>query len=208
MNYTDLVNAAKAYADNSDIEVAGNMDIFILMTEARVNRLLKTREQSARVYVDTVLDQEYYSLPPDYAGLRDIQLDSALPTAPHKVYQFNYLSPEQMNVKSQSDCPNIMYYTIIANQLQIFPTLPAGQSIELVYYQKVPNLSASNTTNWASNSHPDIYLAGMTGEISLFNKDYDIADGWFARLESAISELQLVDVKERWSGQSMTIKAG
>ena len=78
MNYTDLVGAARAYADREDADVGNNMDIFIIMAEARMNRLLKTREQSTRAYVATVDDQEYYSLPPDYAGMRDIQLNSDL----------------------------------------------------------------------------------------------------------------------------------
>jgi len=208
MNYSELVAAAKAYADNSDIEVANNIDMFILLTEARINRLLKTREQSTRAFVITVADRAYYALPPDYSGMRDVQLNSDVPSADHSISQFHYLNPEQMNVKSQAESTDLLFYTVIGSDLQIHPTQDDGLSIELVYYQRVPNLNGSDTTNWCSLKHPDIYLAGMTGEISLFNKDYEIADGWFDRLGSAIDELDNADIKERWAGQPMVTRAG
>ena len=48
MNYSELVAASIAYADRYDLEVSQNMDIYIVMVESRINRLLKTRKQSAR----------------------------------------------------------------------------------------------------------------------------------------------------------------
>ena len=53
MNYTELVATSIAYADRYDLEVTDNVDTFIILVEARVNRLLKTRKQSARTYTAT-----------------------------------------------------------------------------------------------------------------------------------------------------------
>ena len=206
MNYQDLVAMSKSYADRQDIEVDVSMDIFILFTEARMNRLLKTRKQSARIYTPTVTDQEYYSLPPDYAGMRDVQVNSELPTVSHKSIPMDYLAPVSMNIQRNQPYAGRIYYTIIADQVQIFPTLDAGQSIEMVYYQKVPPLSVVAPINWMSTDNPDIYLAGMTGEISLFAKDYQAADGWFERMAEAVNELINVDVTERWSGVPLQVR--
>jgi hypothetical protein len=209
MNYTELVQVAVAYADRQDIEVENNIDNFIILTEARVNRLLKTREQSTRTYAPTVEDQEYYPLPPDYIGMRDIQLDDPAPTeTSYKDYQFHYLNPEQFNLIRNTAYVDTLYYTVIANQIQIFPIQDGGKAIELIYYQRVPPMTAEDSTNWMGDNHPDIYVAGITAEISLFAKDYEAAEGWYARLKTAIGELEVTDVKERWAGQALVTRVG
>ena len=208
MNYNELVAASKAYADRQDIEVANNMDMFILMAEARINRVLKTREQTARAYAPTQADDEYYSLPDDYAGMRDVQLNSDLPNTVHTQDQFNYLNPEQMNIRRGQAYCGKLYYTIIDRQIQIYPMQDAGLSIEMVYYQKVQNLSETNLTNWMSKSHPDIYLSGITAEIETFAKNYEVAKGWDERMSRAISELDKADETERWSGQPLVVRLG
>ena len=54
----------------------------------------------------------------------------------------------------------------------------------------------------------DIYIAGMTAEISLFAKDYEVATGWFDRMKIAVDELDNVDWVERWSGDALRIRLG
>jgi len=210
MNYDELVAASQAYADRQDIEVQSNIPTFILMTEARVNRLLKTREQSCRIYAPTVDGQEYYPLPPDYIGMRDIQLDNPVPTEPYTAQQFHYLNPEQFNMVRSKPYSGCLYYTVIANQIQIYPVQPGGLAIELVYYQRVPPLrpAEDENENWMSINHPDIYLSGMCAEISLFAKDYEASEGWYGRMKTAIAELDTTDVQERWSGQALVTRAG
>ena len=78
----------------------------------------------------------------------------------------------------------------------------------MVFYRKVPNLSVSNTENWASIDHPDIYISAITAEIELFVKNYDAATLWNSRLLSCIDEIDNNDVDNRWAGNTMTIKVG
>tara|TARA_R110000803_G_scaffold11850_2_gene35026 strand:- start:382 stop:1011 length:630 start_codon:yes stop_codon:yes gene_type:complete len=209
MNYTELVAASIAYADRQDIEVSENMDTFILLAEARINRVLKTREQSVRATVQTVTDQEFFALPPDYAGMRDIHLNYTSDSGESKQAQYNLLNPEQLTGRAQGwPNENANYYQIIANQFKITPAIDTGSSIEITYYQKVPNLNAVAADNWLSISHPDIYLCGMTSEIELFAKNYDAAQGWQSRMSTAIGELDNTDVVERWSGAPMQTRVG
>tara|TARA_R110000772_G_C13280516_1_gene437092 strand:+ start:1353 stop:1979 length:627 start_codon:yes stop_codon:yes gene_type:complete len=208
MTYEELKAASIAYADRYDTEVDSNLDLFITMVEARANRVLKTREQTTRSFLTTITGEDYYPLPIDYAGMRDIQANSALPSAEHKVATYNYLSPEQMNARSNGPFGGKNYYTVIANQIQIFPKLDEGQSIEIVYYQKVPNLNTTNDTNWMSTSHPDIYLAGMVAEIELFAKNYSAGELWYSRMTAMIEQLDTSDEEERWGGTPMQMRLG
>lgn len=206
MNYTEIIDAVKQYADRQDIEVDNNLDVFIVMAEARMNRVLKTREQSKRAFVNTVTEQEYYPLPPDYAGMRDIQFNAA--EVGTKSFSFTYLNQEQFNIRRNQPFGGKNYYCIIANQFQIFPKQDAGSTIEIVYYQKVPNLNHVDHSNWMSDSHPDIYLAGLMSEVELFVKNYDTAKLWYSRMSIAIAELDKSDIDERWAGTPLTVKLG
>ena len=207
MNYDELVSASKAYADRSDIEVDSNIDIFIIMTEARINRILKTREQSMRTFTLLIPDTEFYSLPLDYAGMRDIQLNSSVPGKPHTVTGIEQLSPDQFNDQRSKVYSGKPYYTIAANQLQIYPMSLTG-TLELLYYQKVPGLTPTAGDNWLSTNHPDIYLSGMISEIESFVKNYEVAKAWDDKLSRALGELETSDVTERWAGTPMTMRIG
>ena len=206
MTYTELVAAAKAYADRQDIEVSDNIDVFILMVEARMNRILKTREQTARAYTLIIADQEYYGLPVDYRGMRNIQLTKNQPSTEHDIIPIDYETPEMFDRRTANTShSNDAFYTILADQIQLHPVI-ADYYIEMAYYQKVPNLNDTDTTNWISNSHPDMYLSGLVAEIEAFAKNYDVAKTWYDRLTSAMSELDTSDEKERWSGVSMSMR--
>jgi hypothetical protein len=206
MNFQELKDAAIAYADRyTDVEIDTNFSVFVILVEARVNRLLKVRDQTARAYVNCVDEQEFYALPSDWRGMRDIQVDT--PNAIGSDYSttpISLIDPKGFEAKKKKQEGH--YYCVIGNQIQVTPTFASGSSIQMVYYQKVPNLNAQAPNNWMSDEHPDIYLAGLTGEISLFAKDYDASTGWFNRLTTSVDELENVDWQERWSGDVLTVR--
>jgi len=205
MNYQNLKNLALSYSDReNDAELLAKMDSFLLVTEARVNRLLKVQKMAIRTQVTTDVKQEYYGLPADFSALRDIEVreeDSST-----KRTTLIYLSPEQMNTKSgqQTQC---IYYTIVANQLQVFPAQD-GKILEIVYYAKLIPLSTSDRTNWLSEDNPDVYIFGLMVEISSFIKNADGYALWDQRFKEALSEIDMDDGKTRWSGTALQMRNG
>lgn len=208
MNYTELVAAGKAYADRKDVEVVENLPVFIQMAEGKINRRLRTRKQSARAAIPTKDGEEFYSLPPDFAGMRHIQFDSSSVDGQNSVYIMEYAAPEFFDQERSKVPSGKHYYTIIANQLQVYPRFAAGFFIEIIYYQRVPPLTnqADSNTNWLSEDYPDIYLSGLVAEIELFAKNYDVAGLWADRMNTAIDDLENIDIGERWSGGSLTTR--
>lgn len=207
MTYQELVDAAKAYADRLDAEVDANMSVFILMAEARINRILKVGGQTHRVYTNTVAGREFYTLPKEYNGMRIVQFNSGSPDN-SSVIQLHYVTPEHIvNMQQANLYDGANYYTILNNQLQLHNPLPSGGTLEMVFYRKVPPLSNLSPTNWMSIEHPDVYLSGICCEIELFVKNSDAAQLWDQRMMRAAGEIQDQDDGNRWSGATMTIKA-
>ena len=210
MRYTELVAAATSYADRKDIEVDANIPTFILMAESRINRALKTAKQTHRMYTNTVIGKEYYSLPVDYNGMRTVHFNTGKVDDEingSKTIQLYYATPEQITEFQENGSDNKYYYTIVNNQIQLHDKLPGEGTIEMVFYRKVPNLNESNDTNWLIEDSPDIYLSGVCAEIELFVKNYDAAQLWDSRMTRSIEELAFSDVQNVWAGNSMVIRA-
>ena len=204
MNYQTIVDLALSYADREDTEVIDRMDGFLRMVESRINKRLQVWKMTSRAVIDMVSDQEYYGLPCDFSGMRDIEV---YPTdsATDRVTPC-YLNPEQMNtaILNKSDT---LAYTIIADQIHITPQ-DTGKVLEIVYYSTLPELSAGNVTNWLSSGNPDIYVFGLLVEINSFVKDGTAADIWNARFMDELSALSLEDQNIRWSGTPLVIRTG
>ena len=214
MNRAEIVTAAQAYMDRYDEELVSTMPAFLSIVEAKVNTALKTGEQEVRAQIHLEDDQEYYGLPDDFGGFRDVELvkkGSANLGVNNSTSGFGgktltYASPEYMNqLERRQDGWHQAYYTIIANQIQVSP--PAnGDILEVVYYQKVPGLKEDTDSNWLSEKHPDAYIFGVCTEIAAFAKDEIAYTGYDERFKASVTDIIIDDQITRWSGPSLQIQ--
>ena len=211
MNRAEIIKAAQAYTDRYDDEMVETLPAFFDVVESKVNTALKTGEQSVRAQIHLSDGQEYYGLPDDFGGFRDVELvkkGSANLSVADAVSGFGgktltYASPEYMNqLERRQDGWHQAYYTVIANQIQIAP--PAhGDVLEVVYFQKVPSLKGDGDSNWLSEKHPDAYIFGICMEIATFAKDGMAYDGYSTRFRESVSDIIFDDQVTRWSGPSL-----
>ena len=211
MNYATIVSTALSYSDReTDVELTNRIDDFLRIVESRINRVLKVQKMSVRTLLTTAADQEYYGLPADFAGLRDIEMRAQDDTdgAARNRYTGEYLSPEQMNTAvSFNENASNFYYTVIANQLQISPPQD-GMVMELVYYRKLPDLTENDSVNWMSEDNPDAYIFGLMVEVSAFVKNAGATDLWNARFKESLGEIDVDDSLSRWSGTALQVRNG
>lgn len=203
MNYDQIVNLALSYSDRTDSDIVNRMGDFIAIVEARVNRAIRINQMATRSVIITTEGQEYYGLPCGFAGMRDIEVrgqDS------DKGVTAQYLNPEQMNNTEFTGDVNSIFYTIIANQIQIYPP-QSGNVLEIVYYKLILNLNETDNTNWLSERYPDCYVFGLLVEIEAFVKNPAGGELWNARFLSSLAEIEQEDQVDRWSGTPLTIKA-
>jgi hypothetical protein len=206
MNYSDIVNLTLGYADRQDDEVTSRIDLFIQVTEARINRVLMTLDMSSRAKTLMDASVEYYPLPTNYSVMRSIKvIDNTNSASRVTLLQVN---PEQManlvnNGETQFPC-----YTIISGNIHVQPFYDDTHSLEIDYFQTLPPLSANLTNNWLSDSNPDVYVFGLLVEINSFIKDGEATSLWDGRFQQAMSEITLNDAKSTWSGTSLTTFPG
>jgi len=200
MKYQEVLDMAIAYSDRSDIEVVENMDNFLRIVESRINTRISVDKQFARATIPTFIDQQYYGLPSDFITLRDIQIQTVGDT---NYCTPKYVSPEQMNKEIAAGNTELIY-TLLAQQIQIYPTIDA-QQIEIVYARNIPELNDVDVNNWISNQFPNVYIFGILVEIASFVKDVDAGTIWEQRFQAELSTLTQQDDMGTWSGPSLRI---
>ncbi len=205
MNYKHIVEAAQAYTDRYDEELVGNMPAFTRVVEAKINNALRTGDQSVRAQIWLNSDEEYYSLPCDFGGFRDVEI---LDEGQQYGRTLVYLAPEQMNQvprENNSDRGRHNYYTVIAGQIQVAP--PADhQVLEVIYYQRLPELNKDEDTNWLTEKNPDAYIFGLCTEICAFAKDEIGYPTYQQRFMDSLMDITLEDQVTRWSGPALRVQ--
>ena len=202
MNYKDIVVAAKAYTDRYDEELADHMGAFTKVVEAKINNALRTGDQSVRSQIWLRAGEEYYGLPCDWGGARDVEI---LHEGQQHGRTLVYLAPEEMNKLSRQQRGEHNYYTIIAGQIQVAP--PAdNQVLEIVYYQRLPELTNDDDINWLTEKNPDAYIFGLCTEISAFAKDEMGFAAYQQRFMAALQDITMEDHVTRWSGPALRVQ--
>ena len=211
MNYTEIKNAALAYSDRQDsTAVVANMDNFLRVVEARMNRLLTIDDLSIRYQFPAPNPADgRYDLPADFSALQDISIIAVADTTQRTTLLL--INPEQMNNATSvgnSPAGSKRFYNVIAGQLVIQPVIDDTSILEIVYYGKLLPLTSIVIDNWIATNNPDVYIFGLMTEINSFMKDGVAADAWNARFVQAISEISSADDQLVYSGPPLITRVG
>jgi len=189
-NYSDLVEKVGLWLDRDDLE--GVIPDFVALTEARLNRLLRTINQEQRDI--WVIDAEEYVLPSDYRKMRKIHIEGQ-PDKP-----LDEISPVAAPRRFGGDAGTPRAYYTEGRTLILAPPPDAETTFRVTYFVKVPALTYDEPSNWVLEEHPDIYVWGTIREAAAYIRDPDALDYATTRFEEALGELQLESATDRWGG--------
>lgn len=88
--------------------------------------------------------------------------------------------------------------TIVGSTLWKGDQLPL--TAKLYYYQQIPALSNSNTTNWLLSAYPDLYIEAGKGYAYQYIMDEARADRALSQALAAIEDINLQGQREQFSG--------
>jgi hypothetical protein len=107
---------------------------------------------------------------------------------------------ELRNVQGQTSNPT--YYLSGSN---LVFTSNAPDTVDVLYYSKLPALVADSDSNWLLLGYPHLYLYGVTAELGIPLQDSSIIQLNKALYESALGELKDADLGRRWGGASIVL---
>lgn len=183
--YAGLI--AEIWADLDKTQVTNLAENWIAAAEARFNSALRVRQMLQR---DTATIADALSLVPgDFLAVRQMRMVAS----PYTLLK--YLTQEQMAAfRATSPSGDLAYYSLVGGQFEYAPTPATGVSVVLTYYQQIPTLSVSATTNWMLAFYPLAYKRAALVEAGLYYRDNEL----IVANEGALQrELEMIKLNSR-----------
>jgi hypothetical protein len=200
-NYSELQTAVLNWLSRTgDTNLANRVTECIALAELSFNRELRTRQMETSDTLTPV--NGVCTLPNDFLELRRLYINGSQPQ------ELEYLTPENFFLKypalTQGGGETSRYYTIEGNSI-LLSDISSGTDVKILYYQEIPALSDSNTSNWLLNKHHDLYLAMTLGIIYGIIKNQAQEQGWLAKAGLIVESIKSSDMWAKYSGSNLRV---
>jgi hypothetical protein len=189
--YSGLVSAVTEWlARDQDATLIARIPDFITLCEAKLNRILQhpLMETRSTTTCDTTdSEPEFVTLPSDFQSMRRVRLSGVTGKPRLEFMAQSQLEDYRYSIDNVADQP--IYYTIIGGEMELAPTPGENYTLEMVYRANLDGLSASTSTNWLIDAHPDVYLYGVLLEAAAYMQNDDRLPVWAAAFTSALEQL-------------------
>lgn len=149
--YAELQTAIGDWLNRADLDQ--KIPDFIRLAESTLNDVLRSADMVAQS-TSIAITSGRATLPADALEIVYAQVASS------EDEPLEQVTPQQLTMLRRTrtrNAANPRFYAIIGRDIVVTPT-PASGSLDLDYYQRLPVLSDSNTTNWLLTDSPHIYL--------------------------------------------------
>lgn len=196
-NYTTLQSTIADYLNRADLN--SQIQTFIQMAEADMNTRLRTREMITRA--EATSSAEYVQLPADWLEAINLHIvDGKQPL------RFVTLDEADRIIKEQI-YTQVAAFSLMNGAIELVPPPGADVDIKMIYYAKIPTLSAQQTTNWLLTKAPDVYLYGSLLHAQPFLMDDQRMPVFATLYNSRIEALNEESMKSTHSGSPLIARA-
>jgi len=199
--YAELRAAVQTWNPHSDIP--GVVDDLIDLAEARLSRDLRCRRMVISQTGTLTAGDGTLAVPTDLVEV--VELRSGSGTGATTLAKRPLLDLQQRYLSISNGEPEV--FAIDGGLFRFGPIPSSAYAYTLRYYQKIPALSATNTTNWMISDAPDVYLFACMVEAERFLRNPEGVAAWSAQLAQAIESLVGSDRRGRWMGGPQRIMA-
>lgn len=149
--YAELQTAIGDWLNLADLDQ--KIPDFIRLAESTLNDVLRSADMVTQS-TSIAITSGRATLPADALEIVYAQVASS------EDEPLEQITPQQLTMLRRTrtrNAANPRFYAIVGRDIVVTPT-PASGSLDLDYYQRLPVLSDSNTTNWLLTDSPHIYL--------------------------------------------------
>lgn len=198
-SYANLKTAIADFLNRDDLTAV--IPDFITLAEAQIYRDIRHYEMENRATAQ--LDSQYLARPTDWletirihlttSGTRNLQLLSGASMA-----------DKRQGIENATGEPK--FYRHAERAFEVFPTPDGTYNVEILYYQKIPALSDTNTSNWLLSEAPDVYLYGSLLHSSPYLAEDSRVGVWAQLYSAAVSKVNGAGDAASMSGSGLTMK--
>jgi hypothetical protein len=197
-SYATLLTAVMEEMDDTSIE--DRIPGFIQRAEAMFNRRLYSLDAETTATASTVANTAYVSLPTGYKGMISVRIGDYEP--------LQYLSPDDFQRRwHESTAAVPENWSIINGLCYLGPTPDDVYTVNFNCFRTLTALSATNTSNWLLEKHPDVYFDAT---LAFAERDDRNMERWAvltASVEKTIAEINAFDARKKRGNLIGTVKA-
>jgi len=199
MTYAELKTAIANYLNRSDL--TSDIDTFIDNVEAELNRRLRTKDMIKRA--TATADSQYLTVPTDWIEAINVEITS---NDFSPLFQQSIESLDVYRKSNNNSTGQPVYYAMVDDSIELAPTPDGEYTLQLTYYAKISALSDTNTSNFVSVSHPDVYLYGALKHASIFLMEDERIPMFTQQFEKALEEMRLEQEKAAFGKGSLMMR--
>jgi hypothetical protein len=195
--YAELQTAIGDWLNRADLDQ--KIPDFIRLAESTLNDVLRQADmvtQSTGVSITS----GRATLPSDALEIVYAQVGS---TEDEPLEQ---ITPQQLTMLRRTrtrDAANPRFFAVIGRQIVVTPT-PSTGTLDIDYYQRIPALTDSNTTNWLLDDAPHVYLYTSLLHATPFLMD----DARYQVFQNTVSQQVMASVKSQQTLSLDDMKTG
>lgn len=198
-NYSELKSSIADFLNRDDLTAV--IPTFISLAEAQFARDLRHYQMENRA--TGTIDSQYMTKPGDWLETIRINITTAN-TRPLDLLSSQAMVDKRANYLDLTGIPR--YYRHSENQFEFFPSPDDSYGVELLYYQRVPALSDSNTTNWLLTEAPDAYLYGSLVHSAPYLSEDQRTAIWAQLFGAAMQRLNQSSDEAVYSGSGLVMR--
>lgn len=180
--YSGVQTAVGSWLNRSDL--TSYIPDFIDLAHSEIQSEVRHWRMLNRATV--TLDGQYTEHPDDFVEAKYV----ILKTTP--IHKLTVVTPERI-IEVQADHgystgrPDLVAF---GEEIMVAPTPADEYTMEMLYYQRIPILSASGSTNWVLTYFPGLYLFGALKEAAPFLHEDTRVPTWEAKFQSIMAKVR------------------
>lgn len=203
-NFSDLKASIADWLARDDLTT--QIDDFIDLFEAEFNRNMRLESMLAESTLTTSSSVGTVNLPTDFLELDNLAFNST----PRDITFVTTKQLKQTRVGNQNGRPTAFTITGSstsggAKRVQFGPTPDGTETLTALYYQKVPALSSTNTSNWLLAKDPGAYLYGSLNQSLAFISDSQRKAEIQSAYNGILSQMRTEDERNKAGGHGMRV---
>lgn len=197
--YDELKSTIADFLNRDDL--TSIIPTFIELAESQMSRDIRHWKMESRATSTT--DNQYLTRPSDWVETKRLRL-TAGGTSTIEYLNSTAMDERRANSKNVGGTPR--YYTHIEDQFELWPSPGESLAVELIYFQKIPALSDSETTNWVLDHDPDIYLYGSLLHSAPYLANDERINVWAQLYSAAVVRLNQEARTQEYSGMGIRMR--
>jgi hypothetical protein len=194
--YSELQAAVGNWLNRSDL--TSNIPDFIMLAENVIYRRLRIRAMESNFTL--TIANGVAALPSDYLELKHAYVDgSPMVQLEKKSSAWIYENYPQRSSDSKP-----LYIAEDTSNFIFGPFPDSNYTVKGTYYQRLPALSNTNTTNWFITNAPGLLLFGALKEAEPFLKNDDRVALWESKFNGILDSLDMQERRTRYSGSALS----